>query len=402
MKLELSELLKEAKADAPPPRYGVDDAVAAGRKLKARRRTLWSVGGGAALAVAVAGVVVLPQVVARQDAPATPSAAAAAAPSKAKPKAVPLTYPASRWEYAFHGYKTGKYQVSEPFLVTAGFQQATIRIGDEVEEVYGELKRPLKEGEQPKKEDYKIAYSAPGSSLLLTVYRPGAFDPALFADGTKVSVGGKSGLFKKNAHLDGDPTRKDEGHPGLAWKYAGNAWAVINTSKPNETSSKDLVAIAQGLSGAEAYPATVATKLTFVPDGYELVSGGRGADWPNGTGEFQRTNLRLVKGAEEKATGLKTPVLDDENSKVQDIRINLYRTDFSENRPPQGADQLAPYCNSGNTKLCYRMAPGGKWQVEIEGSGQEPTSELKKILAGITFASIEDGATWFPIESATP
>jgi len=404
MKLELSEVLKEAKADPPPPRYGVDDVVAAGRKLQGRRRAAWGGAATAAAVVAVAAAVAVPQLIAGKPSPAGQTAAAPSAPAT-KPAQVSLSYPESRWEYAFKGYRVGEYQVNDPFLVTAGFQQATIRIGDEMEEVYGDLKPGVKPGvksEKPSSEDYEIAYSAPGSSLLLTVYRPGVYDPALFSGGTNVTVGGKPGLFKENVYLDGDKDRRDTGHPGLAWQYADNAWAVINTARPNKVGKNDFLAIAQGLTGVAAYPATVAVKLTQVPTGYKLTSGGRAADWPNGGGEFQRTSLRLVKGGEQAVGRMTTPVIDDETSKVQDIRVNLYRIDFSENRPPKGADQQAPYCNSGNSTLCYRMAPDGKWQVEIQGSGKESTTELKGVLAGLDFATVEDPTTWYPITTATP
>jgi hypothetical protein len=401
MKLELSEMLKEAKADAPPPRYNVDDAVAAGRKLQVKRRAAWTGAATAAAVVAVAVGVAVPQLVTRDSAPnqAAPPAAAAAQPKQ------PLAYPESPWEYAFKGYTVGKYKVNDPFLVTANFQQATIRIGDELEEVYdGSATSSPKTPENPKgvpsKDDLKVAYSAPGSSLLLTVYRPGAFDPKLFAGGAKVSVDGKSGLYKDNVPIDGDGG--PDGQGALAWQYGDDAWAAIYTTQPNDVAKKDFVKIAEGLSGTKAYPATVVTKLSYLPAGYRLTSGGRGSDWPNGAPSFQQTNLRLVKGDGEAAGKVTMPVFDNEDSKVQDIRINVFRTDFSEKRPPAGADATAAYCNSGNSTLCYRMLPGAKWQTEIEGSGKESADELKQVLDGVQFADVDDPSSWYPIESATP
>lgn len=403
MKLELSELLKEAKADAPPPRYDVDDAVAAGRKLQVKRRTAWGAAATTAAVVAVAAAVAVPQLVTGESAPsrggqvagpAAPSASAA----PAKPQ--PLTYPDSPWAYAFKGYRVGEYEVSDPFLVTPNFQQATVRIGDETEEVYdGSVTSSSKKG-SPKKNDLTVAYSAPGSSLLLTVYRPGAFAPKLFSGGAAVSVAGKPGLFKKHIPIDG--SGGPSGQAGLAWQYAGNAWAAIYTTRPNDVPKKDFVAIAAGLSGTAAYPATVVTKLSYLPEGYRLTSGGRASDWPNGSPAFQRTNLRLVRGDAEAGGTITMPVFDDEESTVQDIRINVYRSDFSERRPPAGADENAAYCNDGNAMFCYRMLPGGKWQAEIEGSGKEPSSELRRVLDGVQFADVEEPSSWYPIESAIP
>ena len=401
MKLELSEMLKEAKADAPPPRYNVDDAVAAGRKLQVKRRAAWSGGAAAAAVVAVAAAVAVPQMVTRDSAPNPAAPPAAAAPSKPQP----FVYPESPWEYGFKGYTVGKYKVSDPFLVTANFQQATIRIGDELEEVYdgsaaSSPKTPKNPKGVPGKDDLKVAYSAPGSSLLLTVYRPGAFDPKLFEGGAKVSVDGKSGLYKDNVPIDGEGG--PDGQGGLAWQYEDDAWAAIYTTRPNDVAKKDFVKIAEGLTGTKAYPATVVTKLSYLPAGYRLTSGGRSSDWPNGNPSFQTTNLRLVTGDGEAAGKVTTPVFDNEDSKVQDIRINVYRIDFSERRPPKGTDQDAAYCNSGNSNLCYRLLPGGKWQAEIEGSGAESASELKQVLDGVQFADVEKPSSWYPIESATP
>jgi hypothetical protein len=160
--------------------------------------------------------------------------------------------------------------------------------------------------------------------------------------------------------------------------------------------------IAEGLSGTKAYPATVVTKLSYLPAGYRLTSGGRSSDWPNGNPSFQQTNLRLVKGDGEAAGKVTMPVFDNEDSKVQDIRINVYRIDFSERRPPKGGDQDAAYCNSGNSNLCYRLLPGAKWQAEIEGSGEETATELKQVLDGVQFAEVDKASSWYPIESATP
>lgn len=400
MKRELSELLSEAKADPPPPRYGVDDAVAAGRKLQTRRRTAWAGAGSAAAVVAVAAAVAVPQMIPGKPAPeSTAPAATTTKTTPSKQASGPVSYPGSNWDYAFKGYTVGQYQVGDPFLVTANYQQARIRIGDELEEVYEGDGIPLDPDNPKSPTNDKVAYSAPGASLLLTVYRPGKFNPKLLSGGTEVTVGGRPGLYKNPVYIDGDQDRRDDGHGTLGWQYADDAWAVIYTAKPNKTSRDDLVAIAEGLKGAAAYPATVAMKLAYLPSGYRLTSGGRGADWPNGAGEFQSTGMRFVKGDDAAPRRPTTPVIDPEDSKVQDLRLSLYTIDFSENRPPAGADGEAPYCKTST--ICYRMAPGGKWQAELHGSGVSQ-EELKQVLAGLQFADVDDPSSWYPITSATP
>jgi hypothetical protein len=92
----LSELLLEAKADAPPPRYGVEQVVAAGRRRRRRRNTGWTI----VAAAAVAAVIGVPQFVTRADGgppvlPAVPS------PGVSGPV------------FAFRGYAAGAYEAGE-------------------------------------------------------------------------------------------------------------------------------------------------------------------------------------------------------------------------------------------------------------------------------------------------
>jgi hypothetical protein len=92
----LSELLLEAKADAPPPRYGVEQVVAAGRRRRRRRNTGWAI----VAAAAVAAVIGVPQFVTRADGgppvlPAVPS------PGVSGPV------------FAFRGYTAGAYEAGE-------------------------------------------------------------------------------------------------------------------------------------------------------------------------------------------------------------------------------------------------------------------------------------------------
>ncbi|MEV6636545.1 hypothetical protein AB0M54_37970 [Actinoplanes sp. NPDC051470] len=386
---ELSEMLEDAKANPPAPRYTVDDVVVAGRRLRARRRATWSGLAAAAAVVAVAGVITVPRLVG-----ATPSAGppevTAAAPVTAG-KTDPLRYPKSPWEYAFRGYRAGEFTVNDPYLVTADFQQATVRIGDDVDEIYTDDTKKT------------VARSEPARNLLLTVYRPGRYDPKQFAGGEPVSVGGKPGLFQADTQIEGDRSPIG-GHRGLAWQYATNGWAVLNTLIPDEAGragKANLVAVAAGLSGSAAYPATVAMKLREVPPGYRLDAGGRGPDpWNGGNAEGYRSSIRLVKGAAS-AGRLISSMTDKDDGYVKDIRINL-STYEPKRLPPDGADPAAPYCNTGNAALCYRNLPGGKYTVEIIGSGDTSPEELTQILAAIQVADVDKPATWFPLATATP
>ncbi|GLY97868.1 hypothetical protein [Actinoplanes sp. NBRC 103695] len=378
---ELSEMLTEAKAGPPPARFTVDDAVAAGRRLQTRRRAAWSGATVAAAVVAVATVVSVPRLMAGPPTapPAPPAASQAAA-------GAPLTYPAKPWQYAFESYQVGEFHVNDPFLVTADFQQATVRIGNDVD-VYATDPSDT----TPRTE--------PADNLLLTVYKPGRYSPKQFDGGEQVSVGGKPGLFKERTFIDGDTSMVDE-HRGLAWQYADDAWAVLNTYQSDDAkkAGKDaLMRVAAGLHGVPAYPAKVAIKVGEVPAGYRLAQGGRGPGYPNGgASESYRTSLLYVKD-KPKTTAKLTDAVPDDEQVGREIRINVFPGAHAMKAdPPAGAEQ-EPYCNPGNDSLCYRKSPGGTFQVEIIGSGDTSSAALKTILASIKFAGSDKPATWFPL-----
>ncbi|GIE35323.1 hypothetical protein Ait01nite_083680 [Actinoplanes italicus] len=92
----LSELLLEVKADAPPPRYGVEQVVAAGRRRRRRRNTGWAIVAAAALA-AVIGV---PQFITRADG-GPPVLPAVPTPEVSGPV------------FAFRGYSAGAYEAGD-------------------------------------------------------------------------------------------------------------------------------------------------------------------------------------------------------------------------------------------------------------------------------------------------
>lgn len=71
MRPDLFDVLVEAKADAPPPRLGVDEIVAAGKRRQRRRTAGWVIAAATAAVVAIAVPQIITRPVAQQ--PATPS-----------------------------------------------------------------------------------------------------------------------------------------------------------------------------------------------------------------------------------------------------------------------------------------------------------------------------------------
>jgi hypothetical protein len=377
MSQNMQDLLEQARADAlgsaPPMRRDVDQVVQAGRTRAVRGRLL-RVGAGAGTAVAVAAALALPHAFGGAPA-ATPAApAASAAP------AAPLTYPADKFAYAFTGYQAGPFTVSEPILVTPGYQESYVRRGDEMENLYDGTK-----------EDRVVA-SVPGYSALLTVYRPGTFEPTRFNGAEAVRVAGHPGLYAPAVHYQPGDDSPSKG--ALAWQYAEDAWATLASVTPDGYSKAEFVQIAAGLAAAPPTTATSPVKLTWTPPGYGLTSAGATDDYPNG-GPYMVSSQRLIK-TRPAYTGL-TATVDASATGSPTFRVGVFPVSFADNshvRP--GA---ASYCNDGNANLCYRMTSDGKYLIEISSNGGLSTADLRRVLDSAKLADPADRSTWSPVNA---
>jgi hypothetical protein len=391
-RLDVHELLQVAKADPPPMRRSVDDVLAAGRRRRRRGRIAWGSGTSAVLVAAAAAAVAVPRVVAdrREEPPPAAVAAPANVPSSSAgatvtpgPTAAPSPAKSAPWlAYGFRGYTAGQFVVSSPILVTPGYQEAFVRKGNELDHLYDA--------------SGAIVASTPATSAMLTIYRPGVFNPARFARGEPVKVRGRPGYFGADV-----PYHASEGprpRPALAWRYADDAWAVVSNLTPTVYSRSDLIRVAEGLAMDGEYPATVAFKASWLPPDYRLTSAGSTDDYPQG-GSYMVSSVRLIT-ALPSYRGLTEPV-NAEKSGQSTVRIAIYPlswTDASHRRPGTST----AYCNAGNASLCYRMTPDGKYLAEAVGSGGQKPVDLKKILDGLAFASIEDPSSWYPLTIALP
>jgi hypothetical protein len=384
MSHDMYELLREAKAGAPPARYTVDEIVAGGRRRRRRHRVAWTGGAAAGVAVLVAAALAAPQVlVGRHGAGPAPAPAAASVRPAATPAAAAaaLAYPAAPFAYAFHGYTAGEFEVSDPVLVTPGYQEAFVRRHGETEDLYGSA------GE--------VVATAPAASTMLTVYRPGVFRPTRFLHAEPVRVHDRPGYF--GADITYRDERGPHPRPALAWQYADNAWAVLSNLTPTVYTKADLIKIAEGLPGSPAYPATVAFRASWTPPGYRVTSAGTTDDYPNG-GPYLVSSIRLV--TTRPAYQNLTQTIDASQTGTPTIRVALYPvawTDSTHRHPGSPAT-----CNPGNHSLCYRMTADGKYLAEVVGSGGQSQADLKRILDGLTFAQVGDGSTWFPLAEAVP
>ncbi|MFC7529401.1 hypothetical protein [Actinoplanes sp. GCM10030250] len=213
----LSELLEEARKGGPPPRFDVDDMVAAGQRRVRRRTTEW----GFAALVAVALAIGVPQVLlGNSERQVVSPATATAAP-----------VPRYSFTFPFRGYTAGEYRVMDPETVRLGRMSAAIN------------------------RDGKEAGT-------LSVYPPGAELARLH--GGKVTaaepVHGRTAAYLATGY----------GGEALAWTYADGTVVMVDLLLGG--SRADVRRIAEGFTLGAGEPARLGFRVSYVPDDYRLVN----------------------------------------------------------------------------------------------------------------------------------
>jgi len=343
MSPELSDLLREAKADAPPPRYDVEDAVAAGRRLQRRRRA----GVAVAAVVAVAAAIGVPQIVTHGG-------------RGHRPVPVAPTVTPYQFGYTSRGYTAGGYRVTAPRTADLwGYRTG----------VY-----PLNGG---------------GDAVAsLEVYRPGV-DPRTAFPGALVTFA---------APVKGRPAYfiKKDGQDILVWEYAAGARAQLWSISPKAMSRERMRTVAEGFAPGAFRPATIPFRVGYVPDGYRLsaVTGQPSAD---GTG-FASLGF-LPETLAVSRLGQAGPLLltDEmkENNTAGEIGIAAVRL--------RGDDDPGPgkvVCVESEP-MCAERAPGGKYLLRVTGR-LTSTAELRRILESVRLADMADPGTWTQVTAAVP
>ena len=316
MRHELSDLLREAAA-GPPLRYTAEGALAAGRKRQRRRRALWTSAGSAAVVLAVAGVVALPRVLVER--PPRPPATAPATTGV-------FTYPAQPFTGNIAAYQVGGLAISGTVLVTPKYQAASIVLGSDVT----------------------------GS---VVVHREGAFDPGQAMSGTEVSVGGHTGYYVAG-----------RSESTLAWRYSGDAWAVVSIRGSAKISRQELQDVAVGLQSGTPKPMRVPFKLGYVPPGYVLAATGVPAE------RAGQAFARLRKGGSSFA-------------------LTMYPADLSSAKHVSATPSCVP------DGPCHRATEDRDWVVEA--TGNLPPAESVKVLENLVIADPLSRDTWYVATEAT-
>jgi hypothetical protein len=348
---ELSDLLREAKTDAPPPRYDVDDVVAAGKRRQRRRTTGWALAAVAAAVVAIG----VPQMATRAVGRTTPAPPAATAPTPG-PSAVAAT---RAFDYVFHGYTAAGYRVLDPEGVDIG------KLGTEVR---------------------KVGNGDPDhSDALLDVYLPGVDPSTEFIDATRAETAPINGhpAFFVRPHGKTDPGAPPE---QLVWQYSDTGFARLI---PTESAIPRQVqrAIAEGFTLSAARAATVPLRAAYVPAGYVLVSvGDRGV-----TFEPKKVALRRLG-----------PPAHDLLS-TTDLNRPALSIGYVVPGSGRGAGLDGVTCvERGSVVTCVASVDEDRYRLSVTGRAGLSEAELRRVVAGVAVADPADRSTWTPATSAFP
>jgi hypothetical protein len=379
---DMHELLEAAKAGAPPPRFGVDDIVAAGRR---RRRWASTQRIGGVTVVAVAGVTGLLLVASNLalSGHGTGTRPAGGRPAAARPAAPPTPeVPPFTFTFTFTGYRVGDYRVLPPIEITQTHQVASIVV------------------------DYLAGSGKKATAFVgnLTVYRPNVVPPAAVAPGTGLTVQGRAAVqrqeveqspvtdYRRGSVTYGRPTAT-AGPPSmldvLAWQYADNAWAVIASQPDNPA---HVLSAATELSLADAFRtgppirAKVPFQPGYLPAGSQLVSVSGQSFTAEDTG---MVTVRYANPDLAPPPSLSRRDLTDPPAVV----ISIGQQDT----PPRDAPKKKKKC-SAEERWCTWPVAGTRFYLLVEDPSKTlSTEELLKVGQGLVFDNLDEPDTWHPV-----
>ncbi|MFJ6154370.1 hypothetical protein ACWD6L_02930 [Micromonospora profundi] len=409
--MQLHDLVDAVTGDEPPTARTVDDIILAGRRAERRRRAGFASAGAAGLVVvAVAGAFLLPVLGAEQGTPAPAPAGTAASGNGAAEwsDAAPFTF-------TFKGYDAGTLHVQDPIVVSTAYQIASV-----YSDGHTSNDKPLTKEEADAQgdtiEQKKKAGGKPSLWAYLTVYRPGAFDPAGIKDGRNVTVAGRKAV-QATLPVGLDPQNElDPRNKLFAWEYADNAWAAVTSVSTDQAapSFEDLGGLVEGLKPSRPTPAPVPFTVGYVPRGYKPLQIGthalpglsgiataRAGDYGGATYTKPAAPLSGLTAPYDQGEGTIKDgfhiFVTPSTSSNQSPEPGTTKCHNASNRPvgDGGGPEVGGFCNvwSADGKVVVQVSTGGL------GNGLSQ-SELEKIAKGITVADVNDESTWTPAAKA--
>jgi hypothetical protein len=337
---EISELLEEAQAGAPPLRYDVDYVWAAGRRRRRRRTAGWAI----AAVVAVAAAIGVPQIASHSAAPVP------VAPAVPKP------------EFTYRGFDVGVLHVTSPQIWDLARQYSEIREG----------KEPI------------------GT---FNVYRPGV---RMQENGRykRVPAGDVNGRPANFLEENGKVFR-------LEFEYADDAYAQLLLIGP-EQRRDEMLQVARAFRQTDPYPVTLGFRSEYIPAGYQLVGlAGPVEGRVSSQAEFvpaDQAEIMLSRPDRQ------LPTAPGKGSTEKTFSITLETTggDVRGDSPERTeANCTSPAVNSPRA-MCQVWISGGKWFLDASGPGGTYSEVRKMIDAATVVTDPKNTATWLAVDRALP
>ncbi len=371
--MQVHEIVDVVTSDQPPLRYTADGIINAGRRAQRRRRAGWAGAGVfAAVALVVGAAAGVPALTNHPARPATPAAASV----------TQFPVAADPFTFTFAGYNAGPFQVQNPIDASTAYQIASIYETGRVSNDHSVT---------PSKTTPTQA--TPMLYGYLTLYRPGAFNPDGIPGGHRTTIGGHEAL-----EASGPGETADITHQTLAWKYAGDVWAVVETFSNSSTdpSAQDLRQLVNGLRPSTPAAVTVPFSMSYVPAGYTLVE----------TGTHAMPGLNGIAAAREgdfggaifakpapPTTGLTEPYGGVDGADLPgSFEIFIVPSENSNQQLGKGQTPPAqPVCEHG---FCNLWNADGSVQIQVSSGSRLSNSEMSKIAKGIHLADVQTPSSW--------
>ncbi|MFY1619110.1 hypothetical protein [Micromonospora sp. WMMD736] len=408
--MQLRDLVDTVTGDEPPMTRTVDDIVLLGRRAERRRRAGFASAGAAGLvAVAVAGVLVLPALSTEKNTTPAPAGATASRPGPA------VWSDPAPFTFTFTGYDAGRLHVQDPIVVSTAYQIASVYSDD-----HDTNDRPVSEEDASPpdaglsvEQQKKVATDdKPNLWAYLTVYRPGAFDPARIKGGSHITVDGRR-VIRATLPIGLDPERElNPRNKLVAWEYADNAWAAVRSisTDPATPSFEDLGGLVEGLKPSTPKPALVPFTVGYVPAGYApLQIGTHAMPGLSGIAAARAGDYGGATYTKPSAptSGLTAPYDSTGDGIADGFHIFVTPNASSNQSPEPGATR----CHKGSDRsggnagggFCNIWSADGTFVLQVSSDGlggHLSLAELEKIAKGITVAEVRNESTWTPAARA--
>ncbi|MFI6077633.1 hypothetical protein ACIA5C_39500 [Actinoplanes sp. NPDC051343] len=342
MEPELLELLKDAKEEAPPPRYGVEEAVAAGRRLRRQHRAGWAIAAAAAVAAAIG----VPAIVTH---PAAPD------PRPVVGETPPATGPGTL-NFTFRGYVAAGFRVDDPAEADLGSDTAVVR-----------------------------ALNASTDAATLRVFHPGTDPSAHFRDRSTTAAD----------PIDGRPAFYSG--TDLWWQYATGRYAVL-TARNSAMNREQMYQVAAAFRLGATRPVLIGFATERLPANYMLVEA---YGTPSGPGHDATSGATFLLASAAKAMAAQPDRVGDNS--ILGFRLDLARWTPSYPHLNQRGVTCPPAGGSA-ALTCYRLVDLGRdGEYVLSATWTDySTGPLSAALTSTRLAALYDLTTWWEAGRAFP